>query len=43
MIRLAPIPLYTSYQDVWTVVKQLKEIVDNKEYERFSKERGIVT
>ena len=43
VIRLAPVPLYTSYQDVWTVVKQLKEIVDNKEYERFSKERGIVT
>jgi len=43
VIRLAPVPLYTSYQDVWTVVKHLKEIVDNKEYERFSKERGIVT
>jgi len=43
VIRLAPIPLYTSYRDVWQVVQHLKAIIDNKEYERFSKERGVVT
>lgn len=43
VIRLAPIPLYTSYRDVWRVVQHLKAIIDNGEYELFSKERGVVT
>jgi kynureninase len=43
IIRLAPVPLYTSYHDVWRVVKHLKEIIDNKEYTGYSKERDIVT
>jgi len=43
VIRLAPIPLYTSYHDVWRVVQHLKEIIDNREYEQFSKTRGVVT
>ena len=43
IIRLAPIPLYTGYRDVWRVVQHLKAIVDNGEQEGFSKERGTVT
>jgi kynureninase len=43
VVRLAPVPLYTSYHDVWMVVQHLKAIIDNREYEKFSKERGIVT
>jgi len=43
VIRLAPIPLYTSYRDVWLVAQHLKATIDNREYERFSKERGAVT
>jgi len=43
VIRLAPIPLYTSYRDVWRVAQHLKAIIDGREYERFSKERGVVT
>jgi kynureninase len=43
VIRLAPIPLYTRYHDVWRVVQHLKAIIDNREYNRFSKERGVVT
>jgi kynureninase len=34
-IRLSPIPLYTSYQEIWQVVQHLKAIVDNKEYMRY--------
>ncbi len=43
VIRLAPIPLYTSYGDIWRVAQHLKAIIDNREYERFSRERGVVT
>lgn len=43
IIRTAPIPLYNTYSEVWQVVNHLKEIVDNGEYERFSKERGAVS
>jgi kynureninase len=43
VIRLAPIPLYVSYHDVWEVVQHLKAVIDGREYERFPKSRGIVT
>jgi kynureninase len=42
VIRLAPIALYTSYQDVWEAVQRLKAIMVEKRYEKYSKERGIV-
>jgi len=43
IIRLAPIPLYVSYHDVWKVVQHLKAVIDNEELEKFSTERGVVT
>jgi len=43
VIRLAPIPLYVSYWDVWEVSRHLKAVIDNGEHERFSEERGVVT
>jgi kynureninase len=43
VIRLAPIPLYVSYREVWAVAQHLKAVIDGKEYERFSKERSVVT
>ena len=43
VIRLAPIPLYVSYYEVWQVVQNLKAIIDNREHERFPKSRGLVT
>jgi kynureninase len=42
VIRLAPVPLYTSYVEVWQTVRHLKEIVELKEYLKFSKKRGAV-
>ena len=43
IIRIAPIPLYNTYHEIWQVVHYLKEIIDNKEYEKFSKERKPIT
>ena len=43
VIRLAPIPLYTSYLDVWNVVRHLKAVIDYGEHEAFSHERSAVT
>lgn len=42
VIRLAPIALYTSYEDVWNVVRILKKIMLEKQYEKFANEREIV-
>ncbi|WP_091737753.1 kynureninase [Marininema mesophilum] len=42
VIRLAPMALYTSYIEVWEAVERLKAIMENKEYEGYKKERGVV-
>ncbi len=43
VIRVAPIPLYNTYYEIWKVVHCLKEIIDTKEYEKFEKERKAIT
>lgn len=43
IIRLAPVPLYISYHDVWRVAQHLKAVIDNKEYEKFTDDRSTVT
>lgn len=42
IIRLAPVALYTSYEDVWNAVQILKKIMVEKQYEKFSNEREVV-
>lgn len=42
VIRLAPVALYTSFADVWDVVDRLKRIMEERTYERFQQERGVV-
>ena len=42
-IRVAPISLYNTYYEVWQVVQHLKEIVERREYERFSKQRKAIS
>lgn len=42
-IRIAPVPLYNSFEEVYLVVKNLKEIMDNREYLRFPKERKAIS
>ncbi len=43
IIRLAPIPLYVSYHDVWTVAEHLKAVIDGGEHLKFRDDRSTVT
>lgn len=42
VVRLAPIPLYTSYDDLWRTVQHLREIIDRGEHEQGDDGREIV-
>lgn len=42
VIRMAPIALYTSFEDVWKTVDIIKNLMMNKEYEKYSSERGTI-
>ncbi|WP_421383866.1 kynureninase [Bacillus salacetis] len=42
VIRLAPVALYTSYQDVWKTVRILKDIMEEEQYKQFEKGRNVV-
>jgi kynureninase len=42
VIRLAPVPLYTSFADVWQTVQHLQEIIDNNEHRQGSSSREVV-
>ncbi len=41
-VRLAPVALYNSFEDVWHTVQKLKKIMDEKHYEQFENKRGVV-
>lgn len=41
-IRLAPVALYNTFEDVWHTVQNLKSIMDEKRYEKFENKRGVV-
>ena len=42
IIRLAPVALYVSFEDVYEMVERIIKIMENKEYENFSANRGVV-
>jgi kynureninase len=42
VVRLAPVPLYTSYVDVWDTVGHLRAIIESGEYRTLSDTREIV-
>ena len=42
IIRLAPIALYNSYEDVYEMTERIIKIMENKEYENYEGTRGIV-
>jgi kynureninase len=42
VIRLAPIPLYTSYEEIWWTVEILRQIMSSELYKRYGGERGTV-
>jgi len=39
IIRFAPPSLYNTFEDVWMVVKQIREIIDAREYDTIPKQR----
>lgn len=43
IIRIAPSPLYNTFSDIYQFVVALREIIDLKEYEKFSEVRQAVT
>jgi kynureninase len=43
IIRIAPIPLYNTYHEIWEIVQCLKEILEHKEYTQFPTERKAIT
>jgi kynureninase len=43
VIRLAPIPLYNTYHEVWKTTQHLGAVIVNKEYERFSEQRKDIS
>lgn len=42
VIRLAPVPLYTSFTEVYDMVEKIVEIMETKRYEQFENRRGTV-
>lgn len=42
VIRLAPIALYTTFEDVWETIAILKRIMEDKTYEQFENRRGVI-
>jgi len=42
VIRLAPVPLYISYEEVFDVVMALKRIMTEEKYKKYDKKRSVV-
>lgn len=41
-IRLAPVALYNTFEDVWKTVQILKGIMEQEKYKQFENKRGVV-
>ncbi|MCM3359092.1 MULTISPECIES: kynureninase [unclassified Psychrobacillus] len=41
-IRLAPVALYNTFEEVWKTVNILKEIMEKKEYSQYDNEREVI-
>ncbi|MGP4066493.1 kynureninase [Oceanobacillus sp. M65] len=41
-IRLAPVALYNTFEEVWEMVSRLKEIMDKKSYKNYENKRGVI-
>lgn len=42
MIRLTPVALYASFQEVYETVQVLKKVMDGNLYENYENKRGII-
>jgi len=43
VIRIAPVPLYNTYHEVWQIAHHLKSIVDKNEHKRLRKQRKEIS
>jgi kynureninase len=43
IIRVAPVALYNTFTELVALVRHLREIVDTRDYERFSPERWVIS
>ncbi|CDQ42036.1 MULTISPECIES: kynureninase [Virgibacillus] len=41
-IRLAPVALYNTFEEIWKMVQILKTIMENKAYKNFENKRGVI-
>ncbi|NAO99149.1 kynureninase [Halomonas sp. MG34] len=41
-IRLAPVALYNTFEEVWEMVSRLKKIMDEKTYKDYENKRGVI-
>lgn len=41
-IRLAPVALYNTYEEVWKSVQILKKVMKEEEYKQFENKREVV-
>lgn len=41
-IRLAPVALYNTFEEIWLTVQKLKEIMDEEQYKQFENKRGVI-
>lgn len=41
-IRIAPVALYNTFEEVWNVIQILKKIMEEKRYEKFENVRGVI-
>ncbi|MFD1170986.1 kynureninase [Oceanobacillus picturae] len=41
-IRLAPVALYNTFEEVWEMVSRLKKIMDEKSYKDYENKRGVI-
>lgn len=42
IVRIAPTALYNTFEEVYQLAEILKDIVENKKYEKYSKERSLI-
>lgn len=42
VVRLAPVALYVSYEDVWKLISIIEDILKNEEYKNYSETRTLV-
>ncbi|MFX1532687.1 MAG: kynureninase [Promethearchaeota archaeon] len=43
IIRIAPCALYNTYHEIWQIIQLIKEIIDQKSYEKFPKVRKTIS